>query len=190
MDRVESTRPPGVRSVNTTSIAPFRSARSIVSIMYSADTGWMMLSTSATYTSGAAAGTSRQAAAATPGPTHATRQPIRKRILVRHLEAFTGGQPTLPAAAARRIDAALKSTGTGVRFMRLATRSLRLRAEPHLDFRRASPVSQAAERALIVARFELGRSDRPIGSRARPSGHGSKTCGGGRLTFWWADQTI
>ena len=45
MSRVESTRPPGVRSVKTTSAAPARSARSIVSIMYSAETGWMMLST-------------------------------------------------------------------------------------------------------------------------------------------------
>ena len=39
MERVESTRPPGVRSVNTMSVAPLRSASSIVSIMYSADTG-------------------------------------------------------------------------------------------------------------------------------------------------------
>jgi hypothetical protein len=39
MARVESTRPPGVRSVNTMSVAPFRSARSIVPIMYSAETG-------------------------------------------------------------------------------------------------------------------------------------------------------
>ena len=39
MDRVESTRPPGVRRVNTMSVAPLRSASSIVSIMYSADTG-------------------------------------------------------------------------------------------------------------------------------------------------------
>src|SRR5207248_10999449 len=54
MSRVESMRPPGVRSVKTTSAAPVRSARSIVSIMYSADTGWMMLSTSAAYTSGGA----------------------------------------------------------------------------------------------------------------------------------------
>src|SRR5439155_17147545 len=54
ISRVESTSPPGVRSVNTTSAAPVRSARSIVSIMYSADTGWMMLSTSAAYTSGGA----------------------------------------------------------------------------------------------------------------------------------------
>ena len=45
--RVESTSPPGVRSVNTTSVAPARSARSIVSIMYSAETGWMMPSTTA-----------------------------------------------------------------------------------------------------------------------------------------------
>jgi hypothetical protein len=36
---VESTRPPGVRNVNTTSVAPFRSAKSIVPIMYSAETG-------------------------------------------------------------------------------------------------------------------------------------------------------
>ena len=47
MSRVESTRPPGVRSVNTTSAASARSARAIVSIMYSAETGWMMLSTTA-----------------------------------------------------------------------------------------------------------------------------------------------
>ena len=47
MSRVESTRPPGVRRVKTTSVAPARSARSMVSIMYSAETGWMMLSTSA-----------------------------------------------------------------------------------------------------------------------------------------------
>ena len=47
MSRVDSTRPPGVRSVKTTSAAPSRSARAIVSIMYSAETGWMMLSTSA-----------------------------------------------------------------------------------------------------------------------------------------------
>ena len=47
MSRVESTKPPGVRSVKITSATPPRSARSIVSIMYSADTGWMMLSTSA-----------------------------------------------------------------------------------------------------------------------------------------------
>ena len=44
--------PPGVRSVNTTSAAPARSARSSVSIMYSAETGWMMLSTTAEYTMG------------------------------------------------------------------------------------------------------------------------------------------
>ncbi len=50
MSRVESTSPPGVRSVNTTRAAFSASARSIVSIMYSADTGWMMLSTSAAYT--------------------------------------------------------------------------------------------------------------------------------------------
>jgi len=36
---VESTSPPGVRSVKTTSAARARSARSIVAIMYSADTG-------------------------------------------------------------------------------------------------------------------------------------------------------
>ena len=45
--RVESSSPPGVRSVNTTSAAPARSARSSVSIMYSAETGWMMPSTTA-----------------------------------------------------------------------------------------------------------------------------------------------
>ena len=37
--RVESTRPPGVRSVKTSSAAWSRSARSIVSIMYSAEAG-------------------------------------------------------------------------------------------------------------------------------------------------------
>ena len=45
--RVESTSPPGVRSVKTTRLAPAASARSIVSIMKSAETGWMMLSTTA-----------------------------------------------------------------------------------------------------------------------------------------------
>ena len=50
MARVESTRPPGVSRVKTTRAAPSRSARSIVSIMYSADTGWMMLSTRAANT--------------------------------------------------------------------------------------------------------------------------------------------
>ena len=44
---VESSRPPGVRSVKTTSPAPSRSARSIVSTMNSADTGWMSASTTA-----------------------------------------------------------------------------------------------------------------------------------------------
>ncbi len=47
ISRVASTRPPGVRSVNTTSAAFAASARAIVSIMYCAETGWMMLSTSA-----------------------------------------------------------------------------------------------------------------------------------------------
>ena len=50
ISRVESTRPPGVRRVNTTSAALAASARSIVWIMYCAETGWMMLSTSAEYT--------------------------------------------------------------------------------------------------------------------------------------------
>lgn len=45
--RVESTRPPGVRKVRTTSAAPAWSARSSVVTMYSAETGWMMLSTMA-----------------------------------------------------------------------------------------------------------------------------------------------
>ena len=45
--RVESSSPPGVRNVNTTSAAPAASARLSVSIMYSADTGWMMPSTTA-----------------------------------------------------------------------------------------------------------------------------------------------
>ena len=53
--RVESTSPPGVRSVKTTSAAPARSARSSVAIMYSAETGWMMPSTSAAKTTGPAA---------------------------------------------------------------------------------------------------------------------------------------
>ena len=39
MSRVESTSPPGVRSVKTTRVAPARSAQSIVAIMYSAETG-------------------------------------------------------------------------------------------------------------------------------------------------------
>jgi hypothetical protein len=39
MSRVESTSPPGVRSVNTTSDASARSAASIVAIMNSAETG-------------------------------------------------------------------------------------------------------------------------------------------------------
>ena len=47
MARVDSTSPPGVRSVKTTSVGPARSARSSVSAMYSAETGWMMLSTTA-----------------------------------------------------------------------------------------------------------------------------------------------
>ena len=47
MARVESTRPPGVSRVKTISAPPSRSARSIVAIMYSAETGWMMLSTRA-----------------------------------------------------------------------------------------------------------------------------------------------
>ena len=47
MARVASTRPPGVRSVKTRSAAPSASARSIVATMYSAETGWMTLSTSA-----------------------------------------------------------------------------------------------------------------------------------------------
>jgi hypothetical protein len=47
MVRVESSSPPGVRNVNTTRTAPARSARSSVSIMYSAETGWMMPSTTA-----------------------------------------------------------------------------------------------------------------------------------------------
>jgi hypothetical protein len=38
MSRVESTKPPGVRSVKTTSVAPARSARSIVAIIF-AETG-------------------------------------------------------------------------------------------------------------------------------------------------------
>ena len=46
MARVESRSPPGVRRVKTTSAALARSARSIVSIMNSAETGWMMLLTS------------------------------------------------------------------------------------------------------------------------------------------------
>ena len=71
MVRVESTRPPGVRSVKTTSAAPARSARSIVSIMYSAETGWMMLSTSAEYTtrpSEGKGGASRDGAIVSPEP--------------------------------------------------------------------------------------------------------------------------
>ena len=47
MARVDSTSPPGVRSVSTTSAAPARSARSSVLVTYSADTGWMRLSTTA-----------------------------------------------------------------------------------------------------------------------------------------------
>ena len=47
MARVDSTRPPGVRNVNTTSAAPARSAWSSVLTTYSADTGWMRLSTTA-----------------------------------------------------------------------------------------------------------------------------------------------
>src|ERR671910_634917 len=50
MSRVASTRPPGVRNVKTTSAAFSASARAMVSIMNCADTGWMMLSTSAEYT--------------------------------------------------------------------------------------------------------------------------------------------
>ncbi len=53
ISRVESTSPPGVRSVNTTSAAWAASARFITSIMNSAETGWMMLSMSAE-TTGAA----------------------------------------------------------------------------------------------------------------------------------------
>ncbi len=45
--RVESSSPPGVRKVNTTSTAPAISACSIASIMNSAETGWMMPSTTA-----------------------------------------------------------------------------------------------------------------------------------------------
>ena len=45
--RVESRRPPGVRSVKTSSEAPSRSARSIASTMNSAETGWMSASTMA-----------------------------------------------------------------------------------------------------------------------------------------------
>lgn len=47
MARVESTSPPGVRSVRTTKSAPAASAQSSVSAMSSADTGWMTLSTTA-----------------------------------------------------------------------------------------------------------------------------------------------
>ena len=47
MERVESTRPPGVRSVSTTSTASSASARAIVCSMNSADTGWMSASTTA-----------------------------------------------------------------------------------------------------------------------------------------------
>ena len=47
MSRVESTRPPGVRSVNTTSAAPAASAFAMASRTYSAATGWMMPSISA-----------------------------------------------------------------------------------------------------------------------------------------------
>ena len=50
--RVESTRPPGVRSTNTTAAAPRASARSIAPTMNSAETGWMMASTSATTMTG------------------------------------------------------------------------------------------------------------------------------------------
>jgi hypothetical protein len=39
MSRVESTRPPGVAKVKTTAAACAALARSIVSIMYSAETG-------------------------------------------------------------------------------------------------------------------------------------------------------
>ena len=44
---VESTRPPGVRSVKISSDARSWSARSMADTMNSALTGWMMLSTSA-----------------------------------------------------------------------------------------------------------------------------------------------
>ena len=54
MSRVESTRPPGVRSVMTSTAAPAASASAIAPRRYSADTGWMMPSTSARYTTGTA----------------------------------------------------------------------------------------------------------------------------------------
>ena len=50
--RVESTRPPGVRRMKTISVAWAASAASMACVMYSAETGWMMPSTSATYTTG------------------------------------------------------------------------------------------------------------------------------------------
>ena len=53
ISRVESTRPPGVRRLMTTTAALERSARSIAFLMYSTATGWMIPSISATIATGA-----------------------------------------------------------------------------------------------------------------------------------------
>ena len=67
MSRVESTRPPGVRSTRTTTSASRATASSRVWTMNSAEAGWMRASTSATWTTGvprsspaSAAGASRR----------------------------------------------------------------------------------------------------------------------------------
>src|SRR5688500_12038016 len=87
MARVESTRPPGVRSVKTTSAAWASSARLIVSIMYWAETGWMMLSTTAEYTTGEAVDATQPTGGTYVASANANTRPAKNRTVRILMEA-------------------------------------------------------------------------------------------------------